>query len=414
MLLKLNISKPSAYLLYLFIMGTQSLALATVYTVNMVYQVTQVGLNPLQLILVGTALELTIFLFEIPTGVVADVYSRRLSVIIGYALLAVGILIEGSIPVFEALLFSAVVAGLGYTFMSGATSAWLVDEIGQKRAADAFLRASQVSQIMAFVGICLSVTLASIGLQLAIISGGFLMIGLVLVMILLMPEDGFERVSKSERESWTDLFATLREGIKMVRGRQTLIAILLIAVIYGAFTEGYDRLWTAHILAEFTLPSLGALDEIVWFAIIRLVSMPITLIATEIVRRRVDMSNSRTIAQILSVVYTSMIASVLLFALGGQFWLMLIGLWITNSLRSVSYPLVEAWINGNTESKVRATVLSMAGQSDAFGQIAGGPAVGVIGTIGSIRMALSASAIMLMPIILVFRQTLKRDDRQDV
>lgn len=414
MLLKLNISKPSAYWLYLFIMGTQSLALATVYTVNMVYQVTQVGLNPLQLILVGTALELTIFLFEIPTGVVADVYSRRLSVIIGYALLAVGILIEGSIPVFEALLFSAVVAGLGYTFMSGATSAWLVDEIGQKRAADAFLRASQVSQIMAFVGICLSVTLASIGLQLAIISGGFLMIGLVLVMILLMPEDGFERVPKSERESWTDLFATLREGIKMVRGRQTLIAILLIAVIYGAFTEGYDRLWTAHILAEFTLPSLGALDEIVWFAIIRLVSMPITLIATEIVRRRVDMSNSRTIAQILSIVYTSMIASVLLFALGGQFWLMLIGLWITNSLRSVSYPLVEAWINGNTESKVRATVLSIAGQSDAFGQIAGGPAVGVIGTIGSIRMALSASAIMLMPIILVFRQTLKRDDIQDV
>lgn len=409
MLLKLNISKPSAYWLYLFIMGTQSLALATVYTINMVYQVTQVGLNPLQLILVGTALELTIFVFEIPTGVVADVYSRRLSVIIGYALLATGILIEGSVPVFEALLLSAFVAGLGYTFMSGATSAWLVDEIGQERAADAFLRSSQVGQVMALVGIVVSVTLASLSLQLAIVSGGLLMLGLVLVLILVMPEEGFQRVAKAERESWVDLFATFREGAKLVRGRQILMIILLITVIYGAFTEGFDRLWTAHILTEFTLPSLGGLDEIVWFAIIRVVSMPITLIATEVVRRKVDMTRSRAIAQVLSVVYTGLIASVLLFALGGQFWLMLIGLWITGSLRAVSYPLMEAWINGHTESKVRATVLSMWGQSDAFGQIAGGPIVGVVGTLSSVRVAISISALMLSPLIAVFYRTLKQD-----
>jgi hypothetical protein len=41
------------------------------------------GLNPLQLVLVGTVLEATAFLAEIPTGVLADVYSRRWSVIVG-------------------------------------------------------------------------------------------------------------------------------------------------------------------------------------------------------------------------------------------------------------------------------------------------------------------------------------------
>ena len=40
---------------------------------------------PLQLVLVGTTLELACFLFEIPTGIVADLYSRRLSVVIGVA-----------------------------------------------------------------------------------------------------------------------------------------------------------------------------------------------------------------------------------------------------------------------------------------------------------------------------------------
>ena len=78
-----NIRKVDAYKLYLFFTSVQAFALSTVFTVNLVYQVQQVGLNPLQLVLIGTALELTAFLMEIPTGVVADVYSRRLSVILG-------------------------------------------------------------------------------------------------------------------------------------------------------------------------------------------------------------------------------------------------------------------------------------------------------------------------------------------
>ena len=61
----------------------QSFSFAVVFTIIMVFQVETAGLSPLQLVLVGTALELSAFVFEIPTGVVADVYSRRLSVIIG-------------------------------------------------------------------------------------------------------------------------------------------------------------------------------------------------------------------------------------------------------------------------------------------------------------------------------------------
>ena len=53
------------------------------FTVSAVYFVQEVGLNPLELVLLGTVMEATIFLFEIPTGVIADTYSRRLSLIIG-------------------------------------------------------------------------------------------------------------------------------------------------------------------------------------------------------------------------------------------------------------------------------------------------------------------------------------------
>ena len=70
---------------------------------------------------------------------------------------------------------------------------------------------------------------------------------------------------------------------------------------------------------------------------------------------------------------------------------------------------MEAWINQHTDSNVRATVLSIQGQADAFGQIAGGPAVGFIGTLSSVRVAISVSALILTPMIGVFYLTLKRD-----
>ena len=52
------------------------------WTTAAVYLVREVGMTPLQLVLTGTALEVSYFLFEIPTGVVADLYSRRLSLVI--------------------------------------------------------------------------------------------------------------------------------------------------------------------------------------------------------------------------------------------------------------------------------------------------------------------------------------------
>ncbi len=113
--------KLNAYPVYLILSGADGMISSIIFTVNMIYQVTVVGLNPLQLVLVGTTLEATAFLFEIPTGVVADVYSRRLSIIIGTVMMGFGFVLEGSIPRFETILLAQVIWGLGYTFTSGAT-----------------------------------------------------------------------------------------------------------------------------------------------------------------------------------------------------------------------------------------------------------------------------------------------------
>lgn len=79
------IKKLSAYNLYLIFSAATALFFSLVAMVIIAYHIQGVHLNPLQLILVGTTLEAACFMFEIPTGIVADVHSRKLSIVIGIA-----------------------------------------------------------------------------------------------------------------------------------------------------------------------------------------------------------------------------------------------------------------------------------------------------------------------------------------
>ena len=82
------------------------------FSVTGIYYVNEVGLNPLELILIGTAMESAAFLFEIPTGVVADVYSRRGSVVVGVFLTGLAILLIGAFPLFYTVAAGAFCFGL--------------------------------------------------------------------------------------------------------------------------------------------------------------------------------------------------------------------------------------------------------------------------------------------------------------
>lgn len=162
----------NAYSVYLIFAAASAFFYTLVFTVSAVYRVEQAGLNPFQLVLVGTVLEASVFLFEIPTGVVADVYSRRLSVIIGVFLIGAGFLLEGALPIFWTILLAQALWGIGYTFTSGAVNAWISDEIGEERAGRAFLRGTQLGQAGALLATGVSVALASVRLNLPILAAG--------------------------------------------------------------------------------------------------------------------------------------------------------------------------------------------------------------------------------------------------
>ena len=400
--------KLSAYAIYLIHSGGYSLFSAMAYTIIAVYYVEVVGLNPLQLVLIGTALEVSTFLLEIPTGVVADVYSRRLSIIIGTALLGVSCILLGSIPFFLAILLSHVIAGAGYTFLSGAAQAWIADETNEALASKAYMRGAQVGQVCSLIGISVSTGLAHLQLNLPTIVGGALLIGLAIFTAFTMPEVGFQPILQQERASWKTMGDTFREGIWVVRERSVLVAILSIGIFFGMHAEGLDRLWEAYLLKNFTFPKIGTLEPVIWFGVINIGSNIIQIIGTEIARRRLDTSSRLAVPRALFFINALLVASLVAFGLVGNFALVIVIYWSIRLFRSLDQTISTIWTNQHVDSRVRATIFSIMGQADACGQAVGGPILGAVGRIVSLRGAMVAAGALLSPVLPIFVRTIRR------
>ncbi len=404
------LKKRDAYTIYLIEEFAASFLFSMVWTVNLVYQVTIAGLNPLQLVLVGTVLEATAFVFEVPTGVIADVYSRRLSVILGFVLVGAGTLLQGVVPRFEVILLAMVISGIGYTFMSGALEAWIADELGEEHAGAAYLRGAQYGRLGALAGIVPSVLLANVALQLPIVLGASGIIAIGVFLMITMTEHGFKPKPREDRNSFQHMVFTFRGGLQLVRVRRVLITILVIEAIFGAFSEGYDRLWTPHLLQNFVIPKLDGLPPIAWFGIISATSSLLSIAANEFVRRRVDTNSHAVVTRALFAADAIIIVSILTFGLAGNFALAIGAILMLNTSRSTGGPLSMAWMNQSLEPSVRATVFSMRSQFNAFGQIIGGPILGALATLVSLPAAMVVAGVMLAPTLLLYARSARTRD----
>src|SRR3954470_7687407 len=117
------------------------------WVVMSVYLVRELHFSPLQLVLMGTAMEAAVFLCEVPTGVVADTYSRRLSLIIGYLGMGIAWAAVGLVSAPWLVIALWALWGVSYTFTSGAEQAWITDEVGVEQVGSIFLRGARWGQV---------------------------------------------------------------------------------------------------------------------------------------------------------------------------------------------------------------------------------------------------------------------------
>ncbi len=392
-------SRASAPAIYLVMQVVVAFASGLMFTVLALMYIQVAAMDPLQLVLVGTAVEASYFLFEVPTGAWADTYSRRLSVVLGTAIVGLAFVGEGLLPFFAAIVVCEIGRGIGEAFISGAEDAWIAGEVGDDAIGPLFIRSHQLTAAAYLVSIIASVALGSIDVRLPVLLGGSLYVGLAAFLALSMPERGFTRVAGHQR-SWAELAATTRDGIGAVRGRPVLLIIATIAFLGGVASEGKDRLEEAHFVVDLGLPV--ELSPVVWLGIIAFGARLISIVAVQAMRRWLLrlLTDDGRMARFLAALQAARVVSQLAFAWAPGFTLGLGAIWSQALLTSGG--VMNAWTIRQIDPALRATVLSMNGTLNAVGQIAGGPPVGLLGSTLGIRAALTASALLLVPTVALF------------
>ena len=392
----------------------QFLLFMPTWVVVAVYLVRVLHLSPLELVLMGTAMEAAVFLFEVPTGVVADTYSRRLSLIVGYLGMGITWMLVGIVSQPWAVIMLWAFWGMSYTFTSGAYQAWITDEVGVENAGRLFLRGARIRYAGAVVGLVGLVGIGLLSLRASVIAGGAITAVCGLLCILLMPETGFRRRPRAERGSaLTEMRSTAVTGARYAWAAPVILLLVGVEFFMGMSSEAFDRLKEAHFLRDVGLP--GHLGPVVWFGIFWLVGMVLGFFATGWLIKRFERGGRAILSTSLFAFTFMEMAAMLVFALTGSTWVAIAALLGVFFARDLGGPLHTIWLNEQiTDSSVRATVLSISGQADAIGQAGGGPVLGLIGNVWGLRTALAAGALVIVPALALYTRAMRRGGGEPV
>ena len=306
---------------------------------------------------------------------------------------------EGSVPVFAAILLAEVVRAVGETCLSGA-SAGLAGRRGGRGPSRAPLPAGGADPRACWlVGIGASVGLASIQLALPIVVGGLLSIGLAGLLALTMPERGF-------RPSGADTTGgrPAPDGAHRHRPGPAASAAADLPRRRGGqwrLQRGVRSAVGGPLPGRVRLPRARRIEPVVWFGILQAVALLLGIVAVQAMTR-LDLRDDRVLARWLIVTNSLWVVAVVGFGLAPDFAERRAGVldWPA-PCESVGQPLMSSWVIRSIPSQVRATVLSTLSQGDALGQMLGGPVVGAIGSTYSLRAAMVATAVLHAPKLLL-------------
>ncbi len=378
---------------YVTILGAQGFARGLLFAALVSYWVVQARLNPLQLVLLGTALEGTLFLLQVPTGAFADAVGRRPATVIGYAILGAGLGLQGLTRDFGSLLVLQAISGAAWAFLIGSIEAWIAQQAGTDGLERVFMRGGQTGMAGLMVGLCMTVLVGQVDPRLPILVGGTLLIVVSALAAVLMVEDP-PMCPQAATSRWHAIVAAAATGVGRISANRTLFILVLVALALGISSEGWDRLYTAHLMRDLGLASIGSLAPVGWLALVGLAECLLGVIALQLAVPRVSRADPGVL---LSALYVSRAALMVCFALIPWLPGALTAFLGAETVRRLAEPLIDAWIARETPQEVRATVLSVVGQADSLGQIVAGPLVGLLGSLASIRSALAASAGLMLP-----------------
>ena len=315
-------------------------------------------------------------LFEIPTGVVADTRGRRFSFLLGAATLLLATLLylymwQTEAP-FVGWALASILLGLGFTFFSGATEAWLVDALVATgftgNLESVFGRAQAVGGAAMLVG---SVTggvvaqLTSLGVP-YLLRAAFLGVTLVVAFrfmhdIGFTPDRGANPV-KAVRTVWN---GALDGGLRNPPVRWLMLA--------APFTTGVG-FYVFYAIQPYLLQLYGDPNAYSVAGLAAALFAGVSMIGGLLVPWARRLFRRRTTALLLGLLADIVI--LVLIGVSSSFVFVIAVLTISSILSSIERPLRQSFINGVIPSAQRATVLSFDSLMGSAGGVVIQPVLG--------------------------------------
>ena len=314
--------------------------------------------------------------FEVPTGVVADMWGRRTSYLLGSATLLASTLLYLLMWDIRAPLWgwaiASMVIGLGFTFFSGAVEAWLVDALAANGYDDemdpVFARGQVIGGISMLTGAVVGGFLAQItnlGFP-YVVRAGLLLVTLV-VAALVMRDEGF--TPSEGGRPLTEMRRLVRASIDHGWNVRPLRWVMLAS----PFTMGVG-VFAFYAMQPYLLELYG--DETAFgiaglAAAILAASQIVGGLTVGLVRR---VFQSRTTVMLTGTAASAVVLAVVGWS--GNFWAAIAGLALWGLVFSAVGPVRQAYVNGLVPSTERATVLSFDSLLGSAGGAVTQPALG--------------------------------------
>jgi len=352
-------------------------------------------------------------LFEVPTGVVADTLGRRMSYLLGSATLFVSTLlylwmwrVRGPFWAWAAV---SMLLGLGFTFFSGATEAWLVDALKFAKYSgtleSAFARGQVASGIAMLTGTLAGGAIAqatNLGVPYLLRAG---MLALTfLVALVSMRDVGF--TPRKGLSVWERTRSVVRSSLDQGLRNPPVRWLMLSAVFSGGV-----GIYAFYAMQPYLLELYGRRRS---YAVVGIGAAVVAggQIVGGFLAPRVGKAFRRRTSFLLFATVTSG-AALALAGMTSHVWVALTVLGAWAIVFAAAIPIREAFINGLIPSDQRATVLSSDNLLSSAGGVVMQPALGRVADIwGYATSYLVAAGIELMalPLLLLARREKARPD----
>jgi MFS family permease len=405
---------------YVTLVLLQTLAASLIWGVNTLFLL-DAGLSLTQAFIANAAYTAGMVIFEIPTGVIADAFGRRLSFMLGAGTLLVTTLAYLGLWYLEAgiwwwILVSALI-GLGFTFFSGATEAWLVDALratGYEGSVETVFGKGQAAGGAAtLVGSIAGGLLGQISLAIPYMVRSFLLLAVVLAAWLWMRDLGFQ--PKRGLAIRPQVAGILRNSVTHGFGNRPVRMFLFAA----PFTAGVG-VWAFYAFQPYVLELSGDPNATYLSGIAAAVFALAQIVGGSSVRLARKVFATRTSVLVSQVV----VSSLALIGAGLAEWLNIpTGFWVAIALMTTSWlmgalarPMEQALLNDCIPSQQRATVLSFVSLTGSAGGVVVQPALGKVADVYSLGVGYIVGGVtyaLSLPFVVAVRRMGLAADRVD-